>query len=354
MTASAITRPRSIFFRIIALAAIVVSSLVCTDAAKAQGGKTRLVVYSTLEAERIDPYKQAFEADNPDIEIAWVRDSSGIIAARLIAEKDRPRGDAIWGLSVTAMILLDEQNILLPYGPAGLSEIKSAFRDPRDPPRWVGMDAWVGAICFNTVEATRLGLPKPTRWADLADPVYRGKVVMPNPSSSGTGYFHISAWIQTFGEDAAWRFMDRLHENIAMYVHSGTKPCRMAATGEFPIGIAYDLAGTVARQQGAPIEMVLMAEGAGWDMDAAAVLKGAQNLEAAKRLVDWSASRKANELYSHYLGLIAIAGIKSSIPQFPEGIERTMIANDLAWAAANRARILGEWQRRYDVKSEKR
>jgi len=346
------SHPRSISVRILVLAAILASSLVCGGAAEAQGGKTRLVVYSTLEADQIGAYKQAFEADNRDIEIVLFRDSTGIITARLLAEKDRPRGDAIWGLAVTSMKLLDEQNILLPYAPKGLGEIKSTFRDPRDPPRWVGMDAWVGAICFNTTEAARLGLPKPKRWVDLADPIYRGKVVMPNPSSSGTGYFHVSAWIQIFGEDAAWRFMDRLHENIAMYVHSGTKPCRMAATGEFPIGVAYDLAGAVARQQGAPVDVVLMEEGAGWDMDAAAVLKGAQNLEAAKRLVDWSASRKANELYSHYLGLIAIAGIKSPIPQYPEGIERTMIANDLGWAAANRSRILAEWQRRYDVKSE--
>ncbi len=353
MKASTTFGPRSISVRALALAAFFASSLVYGGAAEAQGGKTRLVVYSTLEPDQIGAYRQAFEADNPDIEIALVRDSTGIITARILAEKDRPRGDAIWGLAVTSMRLLDEQNILLPYAPVGLGAIKPAFRDPQNPPRWVGMDAWVGAICFNTVEAARLGLPKPTRWADLADPVYRGRVVMPNPGSSGTGYFHVSAWIQTFGEDAAWRFMDRLHENIAMYVHSGAKPCRMAATGEFPIGIAYDLAGAVARQQGAPIDVVLMAEGAGWDMDAAAVLRGSQNIEAAKRLVDWSASRKANELYSHYLGLIAIAGIKSSIPQYPEGIERTMITNDLAWASANRARILDEWRRRYDVKSEK-
>ena len=316
--------------------------------------KTRLVVYSTLEPDHIGAYKQAFEADNPDIEIALIRDSTGVLTARLIAERNRPQGDAIWGLAVTSMLLLDRQGVLLAYAPNGLASIKPHFRDPRDPPRWVGMDAWVGALCFNTIEAARLGLPKPRRWSDLADPVYRGHLVMPNPTSSGTGYFHVAAWLQLFGEAEAWRLMDRLHESMAMYVHSGSKPCRMAAAGEFAVGIAYDLAGAVARQRGAPIDVVLMEEGAGWDMDAAAVLRGAKNLDAAKRLADWSASRKANELYSRYLGLIAIDGIKSPIAEYPEGVERTMIGNDLKWASDYRERILAEWRRRYDEKSEKR
>lgn len=316
--------------------------------------KTRLVVYSTLEPDHIGAYKQAFEADNPDIEITLIRDSTGVVTARLIAERDRPQADAIWGLAVTSMLLLDQHGVLLAYAPTGLAEIKPHFRDPRDPPRWVGMDAWVGALCFNRAEAARLGLPKPRRWSDLADPIYRGHLVMPNPVSSGTGYFHVAAWLQLNGEAAGWRLMDRLHENMAMYVHSGSKPCRMAAAGEFAIGIAYDLAGAVARQRGAPVDVVLMEEGAGWDMDAAAVLKGARNIDAAKRLADWSASRKANELYSRYLGLIAIDSIRSPIAEYPEGVERTMIQNDLKWASENRERILAEWQKRYDGKSERR
>ncbi len=44
----------------------------CGDAV-AQG-KTRLTVYTAIENEQLQPYKQAFEADNPNIEIAWVRD----------------------------------------------------------------------------------------------------------------------------------------------------------------------------------------------------------------------------------------------------------------------------------------
>ena len=214
--------------------------------------KTRLVVVSTLEVEHIAKFKEAFEADNPDIEISWARDSTGVVTARLLAEKDNPRADAIWGLAATSMLLLDREGVLQPYAPANLAAIKPAFRDPRDPPHWVGMEAWAAALCFNTIEAEKLKLPRPASWFDLLDPAFKGRLAMPHPASSGTGYFHVAAWLQMFGEEAAWRFMDRLHDNIAVYLHSGSTPCRLASTGEYAVGISYELAGANAKQIGAP------------------------------------------------------------------------------------------------------
>jgi iron(III) transport system substrate-binding protein len=170
---------------------------------------------------------------------------------------------------------------------------------------------------------------------------------MPNPTSSGTGYFHVSAWIQLFGEDNGWKFMDALNENIADYVHSGPKPCQQAATGEFPIGIAYELVGASLKQKGAPIDILLMKEGGGWDMDTAAILKGTTKLDAARRLMDFAASRKANEIYATFVSQVAIEGVAKPIPHYPEGVAASMIKNDLEWASENRERILAEWARRY-------
>ncbi len=316
--------------------------------------KTRLVVYSTLEVEHIAKFKQAFEADNPDLEIAWVRDATGVVTAKLLAEKDNPRGDAIWGLAATSMMLLAKEGVLQPYAPANLAAIKPSFRDPRDPPYWVGMEAWAAALCFNTIEAAKHAIAPPRSWFDLLDPVYKGRLVMPHPASSGTGYFHVAAWIQIFGEAKAWEFMDGLHRNIAVYLHSGSTPCRLAATGEYVVGISYELAGANAKATGAPIDTLLMQEGGGWDMDAAGLLKGAQNEAAAKRLLDWAASHKANQLYSQFVSQVAIEGISSPRPFYPEGVAQSMIKNDFAWASENRARILEEWQRRYEGKAARR
>ncbi len=215
------------------------------------------------------------------------------------------------------------------------------------------MEAWAAAICFNTVEAAKKGLKRPSRWSDLADPAYKGQVLMPDPASSGTGYFHVSAWMQLWGEDKAWSFMDRLHDNVAMYIKSGTKPCRMAAAGEFPVGISYELAGVAARQGNAPVEILVMEEGGGWDMDTAAIVKGTKNLEAARRLMDWAASEKANRLYARFATMVAMKGVETDMPFYPKGLEESLIRNDFLWAASNRDRILKEWQKRYDAKMEK-
>ena len=166
--------------------------------------RTQLLVYSTLEPDFVGELKKAFEADNPDIEIVWQRNSTGVITARLLAERGE-RGDAIWGLAATSMMRLKKEALLKPHAPPNLAEIRPNFRDAETPPAWVGMEAWAAAVCFNTAEAEKLGLPKPASWYDLLDPRFRGRITMPDPGSSGTGYFHVSAWLQLFGEEEAWR-----------------------------------------------------------------------------------------------------------------------------------------------------
>lgn len=309
--------------------------------------KTQLTVYSTLVPEHIAEFKKAFEAENPDIEIIWIRESTGVVAARIVAAGTRQQADAIWGLAVTSVADLKKRGLLEPYAPKNLANIRPSFRDPQNPPSWVGMEAWVAALCFNTVEAAKLNLPKPTSWFDLLKPEYKGKLVFSDPASSGTGFFHVSAFLQLWGEDKGWAFMDALHKNVAIYEQGGTKPCRMAAAGEFPIGISYELMGAELKTKGAPIEVLLMKEGGGWDMDTAAILKGTAHSDAARRLMDFAASKTANEIYAKFVSQVAMEGVSKPIPNYPEGVAASMIKNDLDWAAENRDRIIAEWTRRY-------
>lgn len=321
----------------------------------------RLTVYTALEPDQLGYFKSTFEADNPGIIIDWVRDSTGIITARLLAERANPRADIIWGLAVTSLLVFDELNMLQPYTPRGAEQLKPAFRDTRNPMVWTGMDAFLSVICYNTVEAKRRGLRAPFSWQDLLNPVYKGRIVMPNPASSGTGYLTIAAWLQMFGEQKGWAYMDRLHENIGVYLHSGSAPCVRAAQGEYALGIGFDGRGALLKQQGAPIEIILPKEGAGWDMEATAIVRGTRNLAAAQRLADFSVSRKANEMYNGIGGpdrtsyaVVAFPGLTNVPPFYPPNAEKMMFKNDFAWMAKNRARILEEWSRRYDAKSAPR
>lgn len=312
----------------------------------------RLTVYTSLEADQLRAYKAGFEKAHPDIEIRWVRDSNGIITARMLAEKAAPNADVVMGVTATSLMLLDKEGILDPYAPAELDKVKPALRDGRAQPHWVGMDVLSSALCVNRVEREKLGLALPARWSDLTDPAWRGRISMPNPASSGTGFLMVSTWLQMMGEEKGWAFMEALDSNIASYTHSGSKPCKQAATGEFAIGLSFEYRANSLIEQGAPIELVLPAEGLGWDMEAVAIVKGTPRLAAARTLLDWALTVEANALYANSFAIVARPEVKPDLAHLPDDLESRLAKQDFAWAAAKRERILSEWTRRFDAKSE--
>lgn len=316
--------------------------------------RTRLTVYTALENEQLAPFKAAAERAVPSIEIAWVRDSTGVITARLIAERANPRADVIWGLSVFSLLALEGQDMLEPYTPPGAAALRPNFRSTRNPMTWTGMDAFVSAICFNRMVAQQRNLPRPNTWADLLNPAFRGQVAMPNPASSGTGFLTIAGWMGSMGEAGAWEFMNRLHENIQVYTHSGSAPCNNAARGEYGVGLSFDLRSVALRNQGAPIDIIIPTDGVGFDLEGTAILRGTRNLEAARRLVDWTVSREANELYGRFFALVAHPDVTPSVQNYPAEFAQRLVNQDFTAIAARRDEILREWTRRFDGKSAPR
>lgn len=339
-------------FRWSALATVALASSV------ALAQKAQLLVYTALETDQLKAYQEGFNKAHPDIEIKWVRDSTGVITAKLLAEKGNPQADAVMGVAASSLALLDKQGMLEPYAPAGLAAIQAQYRDKKNPPAWFGMDVWGATVCFNTVEAAKKNIPKPETWKDLTKPVYKGQIVMPNPASSGTGFFDVTAWLALFGDDSGkgggWQFMNGLHENIAQYTHSGSKPCNMAGSGEFVVGISFEYRANSNKAKGAPIDLVFPKEGLGWDLEAFAIHKGTKKLDAAKKLADWAASKDAMVLYGKNFAITAVPGVAAPLANVPADYEARLVKMDFAWAAENRERILAEWTKRYDSKTEKR
>jgi iron(III) transport system substrate-binding protein len=313
--------------------------------------KTQLTVYTALEVDQLKAYKQGFEKANPDIELTFVQDSTGITTAKLLAEKANPKADVVYGVAATSMAIFDAEGMLQPYAPKGLERIAPQYRDAKNPPAWVGMDVWGATICFNTAEAAKRNIPKPETWKDLTKPVYKGQIVMPHPASSGTGFFDVSAWLQLWGEAEGWKFMDALHENIAQYMHSGSRPCAAAANGEYVIGISFEYRANREKAQGKPIELVFPKEGLGWDLEAIAIHKGTRNMAAAQKLLDWAISDEAMGLYANNFAIVAVPALAKPLPNVPANYGSLLVKNDFAWAAKNRDRILAEWSKRYESKA---
>lgn len=323
-------------------------------ALSAQAQKVTLNVYTALETDQLKAYQTAFNKSHPDIELKWTRDSTGIITAKILAEKANPAADVIMGVAASSMVVFDREGLLQPYAPANLKAINPRFRAAGATPTWVGMDVWGAAICYNVAEAVKQGLPKIESWKDLLKPEFKGKIVMPNPNSSGTGFLDVTAWLQIFGEKGGWDYMDQLHQNVAVYTHSGSKPCVMAGAGEFPVGISFEYRANTVREKGAPIDVVFPKEGLGWDLESIAIVKGTAKLDAAKKLADWAATREANELYAKNFVVTAIPGIATRLKHVPIDYEQRLVKNDFQWMGKNRDAVLAEWQKRYAAKSEPR
>ena len=153
------------------------------------------------------------------------------------------------------------------------------------------------------------------------------------------------------GEEAGWKFMDGLHENIGAYLHSGSAPCVQAARGERTIGLALDMRAASEKSKGAPIEVVIPKEGVGWEMEASAIVKGNKNMALTKKIADWSTTKAANELYSKTYAIVAAPGVGTKPASYPVNAEAGMINNDLGWMADNRERVLAEWSKRYESKA---
>ena len=311
--------------------------------------KTKLTVYTALENDQLAPFKAEIEKAVPSVDIEWVRDSTGVITARFLAEKDNPKADMIMGLAASSLLAFKKAGLLEAYQPKGVEALRPAFRSQDG--SWTAHDAYVGIICFNTAEAQKLGLAAPKSWQDLTDSKYKDKLVMPHPASSGTGYLTVAAWLQMMGEAEAWKFMDALHQNMAVYTHSGSAPCVQAAKGERVAGIALDMRGAREKTAGAPLEVIAPVEGVGWDMEAYAIVKGSKKLDIAKQVADWAASKAANELYAKYYAIVAHPEVKNVPKNYPAEAEARMAKIDFQKMADERERVLMEWSKRYEAKA---
>ena len=182
-------------------------------ASTAAEARTRLLVYTALENEQLEPFKQAVEAALKDVEIAWVRNSTGVITARLMAEKDNPRADVIWGLAVYSLLQLQDQGMLEPYTPAGADKLKPTFRaskQPRHGPAWTPS--------FRRSASTLWSPSRPTcRTIHVGRPVEPGVQGSDRHAESellGHRVPDRRGLDRDDGRGAAWKYMTKLNENV--------------------------------------------------------------------------------------------------------------------------------------------
>lgn len=332
-------------FKSLALAVMAAGSFASQTAHAAD----ELVVYCNVQEEWCRPMVTAFEKAT-GIKVSMTRKSSGETYAQIKAEAANPRGDIWWGGTGDPHLQAAEEGLTEAYRSPKLAELQPWAVRQAEAAKYRTVGVYAGALgySFNTVELAKRKLPEPKCWADLIKPEFKGEVQVANPNSSGTSYTMLATLVQIMGEDKAFDYMKALHRNINQYTKSGAAPARAAATGESIVGITFLHDAVTNAVAGAPVKVVAPCEGTGYEIGSMSIIKGAKNLESAKKWYDWALTPEAQAIggaaHSYQVPSHKNAALP---PQAPKLTDIKLIDYNFAkyGASAERSRLLTKWDK---------
>ncbi|MBR0672505.1 ABC transporter substrate-binding protein [Neoroseomonas soli] len=314
--------------------------------ARAQGS---LTVYCSVQEEWCRPMVAGFERAT-GIRVAMTRKSSGETLTQVRAEASNPRGDVWWGGTGDPHMQAGQENLTEEYRSPRLAELHPwAVRQAEQANfRTVGIYAGALGYSYNATELNRRRIAAPRCWSDLAKPEFRGEVQVADPNTSGTAYTMLATLVQLMGEEPAFTYLRALHRNVNQYTRSGAAPARAAATGETLVGITFLHDAVTQKIAGAPVEIVAPCEGTGYEIGSMSIIRGARNMENARRFYDWALSPEAQAIAAQANSFQLPSNRASPIPpQAPRFEDVRLIDYDFArWGSvAERTRLLQRWER---------
>jgi iron(III) transport system substrate-binding protein len=326
----------------VAVAAVALAAPVM---ARAQG---ELVVYCTVQEEWCRPMVAAFEKAT-GIKVLMTRKSSGEFYAQIKAEAANPRGDIWWGGTGDPHLQAAEEGLTETYKSAKLADLQPwAVRQAEQSKfRTVGVYAGALGYSYNTDQLKKKNLPEPRCWSDLVKPAFKDEIQVANPNSSGTSYTMLATLVQLMGEDKAFDYLKALHRNVNQYTKSGAAPARAAATGETMVGITFQHDAVLQAIGGAPLKIVSPCEGTGYEIGSMSIIKGAKNMDNAKKWYDWALTAEAQNIGAQAKVSYQVPSNRAASPppQAPKFSEIKFIDYDFAkyGSSAERKRLLAKW-----------
>jgi iron(III) transport system substrate-binding protein len=134
-------------------------------------------------------------------------------------------------------------------------------------------------------------LKAPASWADLADPAWKGKIVIPDPERSSSSYVALYGLQDLMGQEV----FEKLVRN-AVVVGTTSGAYEGVANGEFAVAVTMEYAAYQYVAGGLDtIDLVYPKEGTFLSPEGMALIKGGRNPESARKLYDFLASRPAQE-----------------------------------------------------------
>ena len=258
-------------------------------AASAAASAQQVNVICSVQADWCNMIATVY-ARTTGVKINLALKGSGEALAQLIAERENPKTDVWFGGTGDPHLQAAEQGLTLEYKSPTLSQLYPWAQDQAKQSGYKTVGIYSGPLGFgyNTELLAKKKLAVPKSWADLLKPEYKGDIQVANPASSGTAYTMIATLVQLMGEDKAFDYLKGLHKNIAAYTRSGTAPIKAVARGETAVSISFIHDAPQEKMQGFPVETVTPSEGTGAEIGSMSIVKGARNMEQAKKFYEWA------------------------------------------------------------------
>ena len=305
-----------------------------------------LTLYGSAEPRSVEVLAKGFEKANRGVKVNWIRMSSGETLARLRAEKGNPQADVWWGGTTDPHSIAALEGLTENYRPSIWQQLDPRFRNPLGD--WKVIGVYVGALGLSINEGVlrRRGLPIPTGWDDLTNPLYKGWIGVANPNTSGTALTTLATQIFLRGEDEGIEYMKKLHKNIAHYTKSGVAPGILAGRGEIAIAIVFLHDVVYQIEEGYPVTALAPKEGTGYEIGGLNLIKGAPHRELAKKFIDWVVSAEAQETQPKVGAYQIPTNMNAKMPEKAIDINAVKTVDyDFTWVAENGVRIQDRWTR---------
>lgn len=285
----------------------------------------------------------AFDAftEKTGIKVEYVEISTGKALAQLQAENGNTTADIWFGGGVDSYISATDLGYLEQYVSPEAEAINPAYSDADG--YWTGLALVPAGFLVNNDVLAEKNLEAPKTWEDLADPKYKGEIIMASPAISGTQYAILNGTIQAYGEEKGWEVWKGINENVDFYAQGGGEPGPKCAAGESGIAVLAMTGGTFAMEAEYPVTAVYPEDMIPWTPAPIAIFKNSQNKDAAKVFVDYFLSKEGQEALREADARIMARG-DVAIPEAIGTVDtEKLIDQDVLLFGSQREALLEKW-----------
>ena len=301
-------------------------------------------VYSIWPENWARPMFEEFEKAT-GIKVNFIRFSSGEALARVMAEKNNPRIDVLFGGPVETFAAGVKEGLFEPYKPPSFAALPPRFRHPEG--LWIAIADDPLVFMSNNKFLKENGLQAPASWNDLLAPAYKNMIQMADARTSGTAVTRIFSVIEVNGRDEnkAFEYMKKLRPNVQLYTKSGGGGTLPVGLGQAGAGIFFIVDALDTKAKGYDVTISFPKEGIGTAAEAIALIKGAKNPAVGKKLIDWATSPAMQGQFAKYkINFVPAHPDVAVEPSLAQVLRAAKIFPiDADYAGANRKRVVDRW-----------